>query len=127
MDPQLTQRQREVLDFIQTFTETHGVPPTVREIGGRFHVTPRAAFDHLKALERKGYLQRRSYGGPDLAGADAGGAGLRRGTRCPSSAGSRPVRRSSPRRIARARCRSIRRGSAGAAPTSSASGSAARA
>ena len=47
MDPQLTQRQREVLDFIQTFSETHGVPPTVREIGGRFHVTPRAAFDHL--------------------------------------------------------------------------------
>jgi repressor LexA len=39
------------------------VPPTVREIGGRFHVTPRAAFDHLRALERKGYLRRRSTEG----------------------------------------------------------------
>jgi repressor LexA len=63
MGPRLTERQREVLDFIQTFTEANGVPPTVREIGGRFHVTPRAAFDHLRALERKGYLRRRNVQG----------------------------------------------------------------
>jgi repressor LexA len=50
MDPRLTERQQEVLGFIQEFSETHGVPPTVREIGGRFRVTPRAAFDHLRAL-----------------------------------------------------------------------------
>jgi repressor LexA len=56
---ELTERQRDVLNFIRTFTTRHGVPPTVREIGHRFHVTPRAAFDHLKALERKGMLQRR--------------------------------------------------------------------
>jgi len=31
----------------------------VREIGERFKIYPRAAFDHLKALERKGYLKRR--------------------------------------------------------------------
>ncbi len=74
MDPQLTQRQREVLDFIQTFSETHGVPPTVREIGGRFHVTPRAAFDHLKALERKGYLKRRATAGRTSRALDPGGA-----------------------------------------------------
>ncbi|HEX2480618.1 MAG TPA: transcriptional repressor LexA [Methylomirabilota bacterium] len=63
MDPRLTERQQEVLGFIQEFSEAHGVPPTVREIGGRFHVTPRAAFDHLRALERKGYLRRRSTEG----------------------------------------------------------------
>jgi repressor LexA len=63
MDQRLTDRQREVLEFIRVFTETHGVPPTVREIGGRFHVTPRAAFDHLRALERKGYLRRRTTEG----------------------------------------------------------------
>ena len=57
---ELTPRQREVLNFIRTFTARHGVPPTVREIGARFHVTPRAAFDHLRALERKGALQRRA-------------------------------------------------------------------
>jgi repressor LexA len=57
---ELTARQQEVLNFIRTFTGRHGVPPTVREIGARFHVTPRAAFDHLRALERKGMLQRRA-------------------------------------------------------------------
>jgi repressor LexA len=60
---ELTERQREVLGFIRGFTERHGVPPTVREIGQRFRVTPRAAFDHLRALERKGMLQRRPSAG----------------------------------------------------------------
>jgi repressor LexA len=57
---ELTSRQREVLNFIRTFTARQGVPPTVREIGENFRVTPRAAFDHLRALERKGALRRRS-------------------------------------------------------------------
>ncbi|HMH52926.1 MAG TPA: transcriptional repressor LexA [Candidatus Acidoferrum sp.] len=60
---ELTDRQREVLSFIRTFTARHGVPPTVREIGSQFRVTPRAAFDHLRALERKGALQRRASAG----------------------------------------------------------------
>jgi repressor LexA len=56
---ELTNRQREVLAFIRAFADRHGVPPTVREIGERFRFTARAAFDHLRALERKGMLQRR--------------------------------------------------------------------
>ncbi len=56
---ELTARQREILSFIRSFTQRHGLPPTVREIGERFRITPRAAFDHLRALERKGVLQRR--------------------------------------------------------------------
>src|SRR5215470_16073887 len=56
---ELTDKQREVLGFIRSFTARNSVPPTVREIGERFRVTPRAAFDHLRALERKGALQRR--------------------------------------------------------------------
>ena len=63
MDARLTQRQQEVLDFIREFTERDGLPPTVREIGSHFRVTPRAAFDHLRALERKGFLRRRSTTG----------------------------------------------------------------
>lgn len=58
----LTTRQREVLEFIRVFGERHGVPPTVREIGDRFRFTARAAFDHLRALERKGMLERRVTG-----------------------------------------------------------------
>ena len=60
---ELTGKQREVLAFSRTFIGKHGVPPTVREIGDRFKVTPRAAFDHLRALERKGALQRRASAG----------------------------------------------------------------
>ncbi|HME95126.1 MAG TPA: transcriptional repressor LexA [Candidatus Udaeobacter sp.] len=59
---ELTERQRQVLDFIRSFGERHGVPPTVREIGERFRFTARAAFDHLRALERKGMLERRVTG-----------------------------------------------------------------
>lgn len=59
---EMTARQREVLEFIRTFGERQGVPPTVREIGERFHFTARAAFDHLRALERKGMLERRVTG-----------------------------------------------------------------
>jgi repressor LexA len=60
---ELTGKQREVLAFIRAFVTKHAVPPTVREIGDRFKVTPRAAFDHLRALERKGALQRRESTG----------------------------------------------------------------
>ena len=59
---ELTERQRQVLDFIRAFGERHGVPPTVREIGEKFGFTARAAFDHLRALERKGMLERRVTG-----------------------------------------------------------------
>jgi len=54
----LTPRQREVLEFIKRFLDEHGYPPTVREIGRHFGFVPRSVFDHLKALERKGYLKR---------------------------------------------------------------------
>lgn len=60
---ELTTKQQEVLAFIRSFQARHGVPPTVREIAQRFKVTPRAAFDHLRALERKGALQRRASAG----------------------------------------------------------------
>jgi repressor LexA len=56
--PPLTARQREILEFIRQFTAQAGYPPTVREIGAHFGFVPRSVFDHLKALERKGYLRR---------------------------------------------------------------------
>jgi repressor LexA len=77
---ELTGKQREVLGFIRGFMAKHGLPPTVREIGERFKVTPRAAFDHLRALERKGMLQRREAAGRtsrSLIPFDAGGARAR--------------------------------------------------
>jgi len=56
---ELTSRQKEVFEFVRSFIKERGYPPSVREIGGHFRIYPRAVFDHLKALEKKGYLRRR--------------------------------------------------------------------
>ncbi len=56
---ELTTRQREIFNFVRRFIKERGYPPSVREIGEHFDIYPRAVFDHLKALERKGYLKRR--------------------------------------------------------------------
>ena len=60
---QITERQKEVLDFIADFTETNVYPPTVREISEHFGISLRAVQDHIAALQKKGYLtteQKRS-------------------------------------------------------------------
>ena len=55
----LTPRQREVLEVIQHSIEDNGYPPTIREIGAELGIkSTNAVNDHLKALERKGYLER---------------------------------------------------------------------
>ena len=63
---QLTTRQERVLDWVYSFAEKHKMPPTVREIGAAFKITPRSVFDFLKALERKGYLKRGDLGARSL-------------------------------------------------------------
>ena len=42
------------------------MPPTVREIGAEFEIGPSSVFDHLKALEKKGYLRRGDLGARSL-------------------------------------------------------------
>ncbi|WP_288189211.1 transcriptional repressor LexA [uncultured Treponema sp.] len=54
----LTDRQREVLDYIAQFTEDNVYPPTVREIGDHFEISLRAVQDHIAALQKKGYLSQ---------------------------------------------------------------------
>lgn len=55
----LTDRQREILDFISRRIEEQGYPPTIREIGEFMGIrSTNGVNDHLKALERKGYLKR---------------------------------------------------------------------
>jgi len=81
MLPPLTARQREVLDFIRKFMTTAGYPPTVREIGAHFGFVPRSIFDHLKALERKGYLRRVGSKSRSLQILDAQPSGVPSGQR----------------------------------------------
>ena len=55
----LTDRQRAVLDFISHSIEERGYPPTLREIGEHMGIrSTNGVNDHLKALEKKGYLER---------------------------------------------------------------------
>ncbi|HEY2511699.1 MAG TPA: transcriptional repressor LexA [Polyangiaceae bacterium] len=55
----LTQRQQMVLDYIRQSISDRGYPPTLREIGARMGIrSTNGVNDHLRALERKGYLTR---------------------------------------------------------------------
>jgi len=55
----LTDRQREILDFITRSIAKRGYPPTLREIGSHFGIkSTNGVNDHLRALEKKGYLHR---------------------------------------------------------------------
>lgn len=56
----LTKRQQQVLDFITSYLDMHGCPPTLREISSHVNIQGTAtAIRHLEELERKGYIQRR--------------------------------------------------------------------
>jgi repressor LexA len=55
----MTDRQREILDFITRQISKRGYPPTLREIGSHFGIkSTNGVNDHLRALEKKGYLHR---------------------------------------------------------------------
>jgi repressor LexA len=59
MPERLTQRQRQILDFITASIDGRGYPPTLREIGEHFGIrSTNGVNDHLKALEKKGYITR---------------------------------------------------------------------
>ncbi|HEX3456476.1 MAG TPA: transcriptional repressor LexA [Candidatus Baltobacteraceae bacterium] len=54
-----TERQRRILDVIASFTAEHGYPPSVREIGELVGLSSSSTIHaHLKALERRGLIQR---------------------------------------------------------------------
>ncbi|MCB9687162.1 MAG: repressor LexA [Alphaproteobacteria bacterium] len=56
---ELSPRQREILDFVVAAVEQDGVVPSYREIGTALGIaSTNAVSDHLKALIRKGYLER---------------------------------------------------------------------
>jgi repressor LexA len=53
----LTKKQIRILNFIKDYIEAKKFPPTFREISERFNISVKGAYDHIKALERKGYLR----------------------------------------------------------------------
>ncbi|MFV2016926.1 transcriptional repressor LexA [Micromonospora sp. LOL_023] len=56
---ELTVRQRRILEFIRSWVDRHGYPPSVREIGEAVGlVSPSSVAYQLKEMERKGFLRR---------------------------------------------------------------------
>lgn len=71
----LTQRQKQILEFIEGFMAEHGVAPTLREICERFgYSSYGTVHKHLKLLQQKGYLRRHwnQKRGLELAGGEEG-------------------------------------------------------
>ncbi len=59
---ELTPRQQNILDFVHEFQQQHGYPPSIREIGEFFGIrSTNGVSDHLRALERKGFLSRNGH------------------------------------------------------------------
>src|ERR671937_1648792 len=55
----LTDRQREIYDYVVGYVDGHGYPPTVREIGEAVGLaSPSTVHAHLANLERAGLLRR---------------------------------------------------------------------
>jgi repressor LexA len=55
----LTQRQREIFEFVKRYVSEHGYPPTVRDIGKAIGLTSSSTVHaHLANLERLGVLKR---------------------------------------------------------------------
>ncbi len=75
MNEPLTERQEKILAFIKKSIQEQGDPPTIREIGEHFGIrSTNGVNDHLKALERKGYLMRGELKSRALSVIDGGKA-----------------------------------------------------
>lgn len=56
---ELTDKQQQVLDYIEDYQLTNGSSPTLREIREYLGVaSDNSVLKHLKALEKKGYIQK---------------------------------------------------------------------
>ena len=59
VDLNLTKRQKEIFDFIKRYSDKHGYPPTVRDIGKAIGLTSSSTVHaHLSNLEKIGMLRR---------------------------------------------------------------------
>ena len=53
----LTERQQEIALFIEQYFDENGYAPSLRDIGNHFGFSPKAAYDHLRALEKKNIIK----------------------------------------------------------------------
>jgi repressor LexA len=63
MEKKLTKKQKKILEFIDKFTVLNSYPPTFKELAEKFDITVGTMQDHIFALQKKGYIERK----PDTA------------------------------------------------------------
>jgi len=60
--PELTDRQRQILEYVESLIVERGHSPTIREIGERFGISStNGVRTHLTALIKKGYLKKAAH------------------------------------------------------------------
>jgi repressor LexA len=72
----LSERQKNILKYIESYVDERGYPPSIREIGDRVGISSTSVVDYnLRVLERDGYIRRdrEVSRGLELVGAQRGG------------------------------------------------------
>lgn len=54
---ELTDKQKSIFNWMKNFYMLRGFPPTYREIATAFEITPKGAFDHVRAISKKGFIE----------------------------------------------------------------------
>jgi repressor LexA len=74
----LSERQKNILKYIEAYVDERGYPPSIREIGDRVGISSTSVVDYnLKVLEREGHIRRdrEVSRGLELVGGQRGGGG----------------------------------------------------
>jgi len=55
----LTERQKELFDYLSVYQKAHGTTPTQVEVAAHFQISQSNVAKHLAAMERRGWAMRR--------------------------------------------------------------------
>lgn len=58
MPKQLTEKQKKILEFLINHIRRNGYPPSIRDVANKFDMSSKGAYDHIRAIEKKGYIKR---------------------------------------------------------------------
>jgi repressor LexA len=61
MSKELTKKQQRVIIFIKGYIEKCSYPPSYDETAQHFKIKKPSVFAHLNALQKKGYIEKKSY------------------------------------------------------------------
>jgi repressor LexA len=97
----ITDRQKEVAEYISLFITENGYAPSVRDIADHFGFSVKAAHDHLRALEKKEIIRTARGISRSIELLDESYSQKSETIRCRSLAPSPPASRSSRKRTSR--------------------------